>query len=98
MEAPSLSNVQETIARVLAIERGTLTEVEQSQIKDLRAFGGPITTLELDIPSDSPALHVSDGLDPEQRSGVDVVDGGGSIVGGMMLCVAGGRLSDLEYY
>jgi hypothetical protein len=98
MEAPSLSDVRATIARVLEVERGTVTAVEQSQITALRAVHGPVPMLHLDVPPGTPTLHISDGLYPEQNSGVDVVDASGITVGGMMLWVGDGRLSALEYY
>lgn len=61
MRAPSLSDVRETITRVLEVERGVLTEAEQSQIAALREVHGPITLLALEIPSKTPTLQVPGG-------------------------------------
>jgi hypothetical protein len=40
MEAPSLMDIRKTIARVLEVERGALTEAERSQIAALREVHG----------------------------------------------------------
>ncbi|WP_152031002.1 hypothetical protein [Agromyces aureus] len=100
METPSLAQVRRVLERTLIVTGGELTAAMRDQISALRAVSGPVTMLELDIPSEVQKIVRANGpyRSMSNDAQVEVVDESGDAIGGILLWVEDGRLITLEYY
>lgn len=94
----TVPQVQEVLARALTADGAHLTEPMRAQIATLRGVSGPVTMLELDIPAETPTLALPGGQSSGTYADVAVVDAAGNLIGGILLWIAEGHLSTLEYY
>lgn len=92
-EKPTLARARALLARMLPERANNGRDVAEAVAAALRAADGPITMLELDVHPDAPKMSVTDG----PMTGFYVVDERGKLDGELVLWIADGRPSALEY-
>jgi hypothetical protein len=95
-----VDQVREVLRAALSVGVGRLPCAMEEQISAVRDVSGPVTMLDLDVPSGAKRIDLPDGPYEGPHDGVriEVVSEGGEPLGGILVWIKAGQLSALEYF